>query len=178
MKKNRTMIDDVFAEFIQNFYGEKIIDCQSENISKLFSNISSNFIIEIKLGSTAPIFDFSLCILKSEIIYLLKHWEKQKLVPLFNGNKNWEKIYKFCSKWEERGSIINEKISDIWFEFDNYQMNLKLPGACFFFSSRNIHKRNIADWKIIDTDWLLVREIIRLSPLFYISVIYIVITFR
>jgi hypothetical protein len=155
MKKNRTMIDDVFAEFIQNFYGEKIIDCQSENISKLFSNISSNFIIEIKLGSTAPIFDFSLCILKSEIIYLLKHWEKQKLVPLFNGNKNWEKIYKFCSKWEERGSIINEKISDIWFEFDNYQMNLKLPGACFFFSSRNIHKRNIADWKIIDTDWLL-----------------------
>jgi len=154
MKKNRTIIDDVFAEFISHFEVEKKVAHQSENISRLFSNISSNYIFEIELGSPMPIFDFSLCILKSELIYLLKHWRKVDLAAIFHENKIWNKLFNFCSKWEEQGSIIDNKISDIWFEFDNYQMNKKLPGACFFFSPRNIHKRNIVDWKLMNPDWL------------------------
>jgi len=155
MKKNRTIIDDAFTEFIRNFDGEKKVAHQSKNISKLFPGISSNYIFEIDLGSPMPIFDFSICILKSELIYLLKHWRKRELITLFHEDEIWNKIFKFCCKWEERGAIINNKISDIWLEFDNNQMNKELPQACFFFSTRNIHRRKIGDGNILDIDWLL-----------------------
>jgi len=154
MKKSRTLIDEVFAEFISHFDAEKIVAYQSDHISKLFSSISSNYIFEIEIGSETPVFDFSLCVLKSEIFYLLKHWQKEELIPLFHKDINWEKIYKFCSKWVERGEILDNKISDIWFEFDYHQMNKDLPGACFFFSPRNIHKRVIDVLHTINIDWL------------------------
>ena len=154
MKKSRTIIDDVFAEFIRHFDADNKVAYQSNNISKLFSSISSNYIFEIEMGSETPVFDFSLCVLKSEIFFLLKYWQKEKLIPLFHRDKNWGKLYKFCSKWIERGSILDNKISDIWFEFDYHQMNKDLPGPCFFFSPRNIHKRIIDGWHKINTDWL------------------------
>jgi hypothetical protein len=154
MAKTKTIIDNVFSEFINHCDMENIAAYRTEKISKLFSNISSNYILEIELGSPEPKVDFSLCILKSELSFLLKHWRKEKLRPIFQQDKNWKKLFKFCTAWEELESPIYNKISDIWFEFDNHQMIKVLPGVCFFFSPRNIHKRKIKDWQTMNTNWL------------------------
>jgi hypothetical protein len=112
-----------------------------EKISKLFQGSSSNYIFETELASPNPEVDFSICILIKELRYLLKHWRKEELQAIIQKDTIWEKLFHFCSEWEDSKSPLNHYVSDVWFEFDNNQLNKDLPQPCFFFSPRNLHKR-------------------------------------
>jgi hypothetical protein len=116
-----------------------------EKISKLFQGSSSNYIFETELTSTNIEVDFSICILKNELSYLLKHWRKEELQATIQKDKIWEKLFQFCSEWKNSKSPLNHHVSDVWFEFDNHQIIKDLPQPCFFFSPRTLyrHDRNI-----------------------------------
>lgn len=110
-------------------------------LSKLFSGISSNYILETALDSPETAVDLSICILKKEASILVNHWQQEELNNLIRQNKNWEKPARFCALWTEPNSVMHSSISDVWFEFDHHQLEKDLAEACFFFSPIILHNR-------------------------------------
>ncbi|MCX6580505.1 MAG: hypothetical protein NT166_10000 [Candidatus Aminicenantes bacterium] len=114
-------------------------------VIKLFGKCCKNYIFETELETTDYRFDLSLCILKSEIDSLLNYWGKNDLKAIFEKSTDWKNIYRFCSEWGDRDSILSKHISDIWFEFDDHELTNLFPGPCLFFSPMHLNRSNIRD---------------------------------
>jgi hypothetical protein len=122
------------------------------NIARLFPGTCSHYIIEFELKAPVQTVDISRCILKKEVGSLLEHWRKENLISRFRRDRVWERLSRFCDAWGDPDSSLNRYVSDVWFEFDNHQLDKALPGPCFLFSPGNLHKRSVSD--PVATDWL------------------------
>jgi hypothetical protein len=133
---------------------------QSKHIESLFSNCSSNFIIEIPLGTKKKTLDFSLCILKAEVDRLIDYWASKKFSSIFRNNPIWSKLFQFCSLWNDPFSSFYNEISNVWFEFDHLHLLSTNPSPSFFFSpltlNRVFYPKEIdgEDRGIRDNQWL------------------------
>jgi hypothetical protein len=50
------------------------------------------------------------------------------------GNPNWQTLQKICQEWTEPNSFLNQRVKNIWLEFDVVGQNSKMPVPCIFFS--------------------------------------------
>ena len=146
---------DILALFQHYPLLDKNLADQVTKISELFGFCSNNFIFEMPLEGNESKVDFSLCIRQEEAGQLLDYWEKEELKPIFY-NPNWETIKRFCSEWRSLYSPVRHNIRDVWYEFDNHQLDMNLPNACFFFSPVSLRKKSSRenDKENVDTDWL------------------------
>lgn len=114
-------------------------------VIKLFGKCCKNYIFETELETTDYRFDLSLCVLKEEIDSLLLYWKQNDLRAIFEKDTDWKNIYRFCSEWEDRDSILSKHIPDIWFEFDDHELKRLFPRPCLFFSPRHSNRSTIPD---------------------------------
>lgn len=114
-------------------------------VSKLFGNCCKNYIFETALESPDYGFDLSTCILREEIDSLLHYWSQNDLTAIFDKDMRWKNIYRFCSEWRNRESILSTHISDLWFEFDDLELKNVLPRPCLFFSPISLNRKKTPD---------------------------------
>ena len=113
-----------------------------KKISNYFNKISSNYCFEASLDRPVQSMDISLCILKEEIYHLLQYWEQKKLWAVFQQHMSWKKIQRFFELWADPDSPLFSNVSNIWFEFDNHQLNFDIPTPCLFLSPKYLYKQN------------------------------------
>ena len=68
--------------------------------------------------------------------------------PLLNHHL-WQNIALFYQTWQDQQTILAQKLSDIWLEFDHEQYSNQIPIPSIFFDANNINSQSEWQW-IID----------------------------
>lgn len=112
-----------------------------QNVANYFNNdITSFFGFEIDLAAHHSKSDYLFAVSSKnhERDALLSILEKNNFPDELNNNSSWKSVKEFTQKWSEPDSLLNERISGIWLEFDTSESLSDFPIPNFFFQTKKI----------------------------------------
>ena len=105
--------------------------------------IASIFGFECILNNPNPTADFFFCIKSNEKYY--KFLDQDNLLL---DNFLWQNLNLFYQTWQNEQTILSQKVSDIWLEFDHEQYDNKIPIPSIFFDAKKINSQSEWQWII------------------------------
>ena len=83
--------------------------------SHLPAGLTHTLYFECRLAGESSQVDFMMHLEADHRAALNRDWELRRGVA---DEPAWERVYKFCSRWETRTSSLRRSVAGIWFEFD------------------------------------------------------------